>query len=247
MRFQREDGAAVPWLHTAWCLTLQAGYSILQVKVNGDTSEFDLALTALADVSITTTADLPPPEFPYDAERDDLTSFWSQQFTAWDVEPYIAPSHVTFTDEVASACGPSNPLDIGVAYCTADNAIFVDVAAVNDMGNRYGRGINVFVLAHETGHHVAWLLGYTEQCTLSECLDEINDVQFELMADCFAGAWMANAEGRGIITMDDVEDMLVGVADSFSDSGHGTSALRLWWLLQGFHGGADVCFQPEEE
>jgi predicted metalloprotease len=67
------------------------------------------------------------------------------------------------------------------------------------------------------------------------------------MADCFAGVWLANATDRGVLTERDVEDILVGVADSFSDPGHGSSMLRLWWLLQGFHLGPNVCFEPEPE
>jgi hypothetical protein len=39
--------------------------------------------------------------------------------------------------------------------------------------------------------------------------------------------------------------MLVGVADSFSDVDHGSSALRMWWILQGFHLGVDVCLVSE--
>lgn len=58
---------------------------------------------------------------------------------------------------------------------------------------------------------------------------------------------MANAASRGVLTQRDIEDVLVGVADSFSDPGHGSSALRLWWVLQGFHLGADVCFPPDTE
>jgi uncharacterized protein len=115
----------------------------------------------------------------------------------------------------------------------------------DDLSTRYGVGVERFLMAHETGHHVAWLVGYTSPCTLSNCLTEINDVQWELMADCFAGAWMANASERGVLSTHDVEDVLVGVADTFSDSSHGSSALRLWWLLQGFHNGVPACFEPE--
>ena len=136
-------------------------------------------------------------------------------------------------------------MTIGFYLLHGDNVVYVDGAAADDQASRYGVGINRFLMGHETGHHVAFLVGYDRACVLSACLTEINDVQWELMADCFAGAWMANASGRGILSERDVEDALVGVADSFSDSGHGSSALRLWWLLQGFHGGASTCFEPQ--
>jgi predicted metalloprotease len=192
---------------------------------------------------VQTTEDLPAPEFPLDAERDDLTSFWSQQFSAWERDPYVAPSYVSFTSRQITGCGPVNPLDVGWFYCSSDNGLFMDVAAAEDLEARYGRSINVFLLAHETGHHVETLLGYVP-CSLSECLSETGEVQYELMADCFAGAWMANAADRGVLSEKEIEDILVAVADSFSDPLHGSSALRLWWLLQGFHIGTDVCFQP---
>jgi hypothetical protein len=246
MDYQPEgETSAIPWSHAAWCVTLQPGYSVLQFEVTTEASLFQQAVDAAADIVVSTTTDLPAPEFEYAADRDDLTSFWSQQFAARALDPYIAPTYVSFASPVSTGCGPVGPLDEGFFYCTADNVVYVDRAMADDLSTRYGVGVERFLMAHETGHHVAWLVGYTSPCTLSNCLTEINDVQWELMADCFAGAWMANASERGVLSTHDVEDVLVGVADTFSDSSHGSSALRLWWLLQGFHDGVAACFEPE--
>ena len=242
--FEPEGGRTTAWSLAAWCLELQAGYSVLQIELSAPAKDFDSALEALDGIEIQTTDGLPAPEFPMAEDQADLTSFWSQQFDAWELDPYVAPSHVSFSSRQMTACGAANPLDVGWFYCTADNAIFMDVAAAADLDARFGGGINRFVLAHETGHHVGTLLGFVP-CYLSECLDKTGDVQFELMADCFAGAWMANASERGVLSERDIEDILVGIADSFSDPGHGSSAMRLWWVLQGFHEGVAVCFEPE--
>lgn len=241
-RFQFDaEGAdeGVDWSRAVWCRTLQPGHSVLLVELEARADVFDEALLAAPDVRITTTDGLAAPEFPLATERDDLTSFWFQQFAAWGGDRYVPPSYVSFSAPRATACDVTSPGD--VFYCTGDNAVFFDTAVIDSMSARYGRGITVFLLAHETGHHVAWLLGYTAPCELSQCLTEINNVQWELLADCFAGVWMSNAADRGVLTMADIEDTLVGVADSFSDVDHGSSALRMWWILQGFHLGVDVC------
>jgi predicted metalloprotease len=63
---------------------------------------------------------------------------------------------------------------------------------------------------------------------VSQCLGEISSTRFELLADCFAEAWMGNAEQRGNVTADDVDAVLVGVADTMGDPTHGSGAFRLW-------------------
>ena len=64
------------------------------------------------------------------------------------------------------------------------------------------------------------------------------------MADCFAGAWMANASERGILSEHDVEDVLVGVADSFSDSSHGSLSPAPVVAVGGFpRGGRCQCLE----
>jgi hypothetical protein len=231
------------WTRAVWCRTLQPGHSVVQVELEVRADLYEAALAAAATVVVTPTEGLTAPAFPLAAERDDITGFWSQQFAAWGDDPYRPPSYSMFSTPRATACGMTDLMD-GPFYCTGDNAVYFDAAATDDLRNRYGAPIVAFLLAHETGHHVAWLLGYTRPCRVEVCLTELTDVQWELLADCFAGGWLASAVARGVLTDDDIEEVLVGMADTFSDSDHGSSALRLWWTLQGFHLGVNACLQP---
>jgi len=73
--FAPEGGHPTAWNLAAWSLELQAGYSVLQIELSAPAKDFDAALDALDGIEVQTTEDLPAPEFPLDAERDDLTSF----------------------------------------------------------------------------------------------------------------------------------------------------------------------------
>lgn len=124
--FTPDGGSPTPWTSADWCLELRSGYSVLLIELSASTEEFAATLEALEGIDVQTTDDLPAPAFAFAAERDDPTSFWSQQFAAWGRHPCVAPSHVGFSSRQTTGCGTANPLDAGWFYCTVDNAIFMD-------------------------------------------------------------------------------------------------------------------------
>jgi predicted metalloprotease len=120
-----------------------------------------------------------------------------------------------------------------------------------------------YVIAHEIGHHVENQLGILSraQRAQQESGDKADanriSVRIELMADCLAGVWAANAEQKWkILEQGDVEKAVataqaIGddrlqqqsrgavVPDSFT---HGSSAQRVQWLQRGLKSGQiDSC------
>jgi predicted metalloprotease len=119
-----------------------------------------------------------------------------------------------------------------------------------------------YVIAHEVGHHIQdqlGILGKAEAAEQRASKAQANaiSVRIELMADCLAGVWAANADEKyHVLQPGDVEKAIntakaIGddrleqaagqrvVPDSFT---HGTSAQRVQWLNTGLHSGQiDSC------
>ena len=118
-----------------------------------------------------------------------------------------------------------------------------------------------YVIAHEVGHHVQYLLGTLSQAhkLMSQSSQKISNqisVRLELQADFYAGVWAHNDnkmfgsleegdidEGMAIASKigdDYLQKKAYGrtVPDSFN---HGTSAQRSKWLKRGLYYG-DVSY-----
>ena len=113
-----------------------------------------------------------------------------------------------------------------------------------------------YVIAHEVGHHIQNLMGYTDKMAgirqqVSE--EEYNkySVRLELQADFFAGVWANHIKGKGLLEGGDFEEAMnaanaIGddrlqkqaqghvVPESFT---HGTSAQRMFWFRKGYETG----------
>jgi predicted metalloprotease len=96
-----------------------------------------------------------------------------------------------------------------------------------------------FIIGHELGHHVSWLLGWPLSISPKEA---------ELQADCFAGAWASNADSRGLLEEGDLEEAVeavisVGDPDDtwFDPTLHGTVGQRLTAFAIGYEEGPAGC------
>ncbi|HTH65128.1 MAG TPA: neutral zinc metallopeptidase [Gemmatimonadales bacterium] len=161
---------------------------------------------------------------------------------------------VLFRDGISSACGFAETAS-GPFYCPGDNKVYIDLGFYDELRDRFGAPgdfAQAYVLAHELGHHVQWLLG-TEQRARGG-----NDasVRVELQADCYAGVWGHEAGREGILEMGDLQEGLAAAAavgddrlqrmetgrvspESFT---HGTSRERTAWFRRGFDTGRlDAC------
>ena len=77
---------------------------------------------------------------------------------------YEQPVLVLFTGQVESACGSADSA-VGPFYCPADRRVYIDLGFYRDMQkqlNSPGEFARAYVIAHEVGHHVQSLLGYSK-------------------------------------------------------------------------------------
>lgn len=113
-----------------------------------------------------------------------------------------------------------------------------------------------YVIAHEVGHHVQNELGIMEKYANARKGKSQTDanrlnVQLELQADYYAGAWANYVQNQGLLDKGDIEEAMraanaVGddtlqketygktVPDSFT---HGTSEQRQRWFNRGYQYG----------
>jgi uncharacterized protein len=188
---------------------------------------------------------------------DDVQSMWGRDFADGGIA--YAPARLTiFTDVVHSACGTKSA-QVGPFYCPADHGVYLDTrffdVLARRVGVRLGDFAQAYIVAHEVGHHVQFLLGLTQRLRLADRHDPAGEnarsVRFELQADCLAGVWVHSRFQRGELTLSDLDDALRAAAVAGSDfqqlsaTGtirpedwtHGSSSQRRHWLTVGFEQG----------
>lgn len=218
----------------------------------------NIDLGSLTQSSSTTTQEFSP-------EEQELAKF-SKQILAgtedvWTAEfkkmgkTYVAPKLVLYTGGVKTACGNGSS-SMGPFYCPGDQCVYIDLSFFMQMKKQLGADGDfayAYVIAHEVGHHVQYLLGdltaaHDKMARVSEKESNQISVRLELQADFYAGIWayhdnkMYNSleDGdieEGIRCAEVIGDNYLqekarghSVPDSFT---HGTSAQRMRWLKLG--------------
>lgn len=188
----------------------------------------------------------------------DTERIWSDIFTKLG-KTYRKPTLVLFTDEVQSACGGANSA-VGPFYCPGDEKVYIDVAFYVEMERKLKAGgefARAYVIAHEVGHHVQNLLGFTARVEDSRRRQnevEANrmSVRMELQADFLAGVWAHYAQQKfNFLEKGDIESAM-NAANQIGDDTlqknatgrvrpdaftHGTSKQRMKWFMEGLKTG----------
>ena len=185
-------------------------------------------------------------------------TIWEKVFADKGMQ-YQKPTLVLFHDQVQSGCGNAGA-ESGPFYCPADQKLYIDLSFYEELKNRFhasGDFAMAYVIAHEVGHHVQYLLGTSEKMQrlrdrLTESEYNKYSVKLELQADYYAGVWAHYADKQqGIVEPGDIEEALnaasaVGddniqkqtrgtiVPDAFT---HGTSEQRRTWFYNGYNFG----------
>lgn len=222
-------------------------------------------------VSTQTTAPTQQTEYVESEPESELRVFASQILAGtedvWSAEfkkmgrTYKAPKLVIFKDAVQSGCGGATSSS-GPFYCSADQCVYLDLDFFASMKQQLGADGDfayAYVIAHEVGHHVQYLLGtlndaHQQMARYGQDTPEANkiSVRLELQADFYAGIWAYHDnEMFGSLEAGDIEEGMnvaskIGddylqkkaygrtVPDSFN---HGTSAQRSRWLKKGLSTG----------
>ena len=199
------------------------------------------------------------------AEEDALAQFssqilagtedvWTKEFKKMGLT-YEPPRLVLFTGAVQSGCGGASS-STGPFYCSADQCVYIDLSFFTQMKRQLGADGDfayAYVIAHEVGHHVQYLLGILDQAhqqmsRVSERESNRISVRLELQADFLAGIWAYHDNKMfGSLEDGDIEEG-INIASKIGDDylqkqaqgyavpesfNHGTSAQRVRWLKKG--------------
>ena len=172
---------------------------------------------------------------------------------------YQPPKMVLYTGSVQTACGAGNA-QVGPFYCSGDQCLYIDLSFFTTMKKSLGADGDfayAYVIAHEVGHHVEYLLG-----TLNKAHQQMSrtnkvnankiSVRLELLADFYAGVWGHYEQQMfGSLEDGDLEEAIrcaqvigdnylqekaqgYSQPESFT---HGTSKQRMKWLKLGLDTG----------
>lgn len=237
---------------------------IIALLSGGDIS--DVAMNALSQLGDGT----PGTEYVPDAEDERLADLaskvlagtedvWEREFQRQGWGQYRAPKMVLFHGAVQTACGQGTA-QTGPFYCSADQTVYIDLDFFKNMKREIGAGGDfayAYVIAHEVGHHVQYLLGtldkaHSAMSRVSQKEANKISVRLELQADYYAGVWAHNDnEMFGSIEPGDVENA-VNAASKIGDDylqiqatgrempdsfNHGRSRQRVDWLSRGIRSG----------
>ena len=183
---------------------------------------------------------------------------WAQEFKKIG-RTYEPPKMVLYTGSVQTGCGGGQS-SMGPFYCSADQCLYIDLSFFSSMKQQLGADGDfayAYVIAHEVGHHVEYLLGtlgkvHQQMARLSPAEANKLSVRLELLADFYAGVWAYHDnEMFGSIEECDLEEAIrcaQVIGDNYLQEKargysqpetftHGTSKQRMKWLKLGLQTG----------
>ena len=187
---------------------------------------------------------------------------WNDRLPAELGRDYEEPKLVLFAANQqvdTGGCGVAGA-GVGPFYCPASRDVFLCPQFFSQLQNDLGAPGDfacAYVIAHEIGHHVQNLLGYSgrvDRVRQSSTQEEANraSVRLELQADYLAGVWAHHARGReGFINASDVQEAINAAGRIGDDTlqreatgtvnpegfTHGTSDQRVRWFRTGLETG----------
>jgi len=184
-----------------------------------------------------------------------VQDYWSEDFGRRGQQYTAAPTRL-FSGATNTACGSASSA-VGPFYCPRDGAVYLDLSFFQELQRRFGaKGgpfAQAYVVAHEYGHHIQNQLGILDRLDERDTGPQSAAVRSELMADCLAGVWSANAVATGYIvdlTEQDIAEGLNAAAAVGDDRiqqrtqgrvtpeawTHGSSEQRQQWFINGYNG-----------
>lgn len=193
-----------------------------------------------------------------------LDAYWGRVLPEQAGVRYTLPPVESFSGSTTTGCGAASSAT-GPFYCPPDRTVYVDLSFFDQLSSRFGAEggplAEMYVVAHEVGHHVEQLSGAMDAADRGGSGPESDSVRIELMADCLAGMWAGSAATEvdpdtGVTFLDPISqaqlrqalDAAAAVGDDhiqqqatgrISPEGftHGTSDQRVRWFTVGYEGG----------
>ena len=191
-----------------------------------------------------------------------LDQFWAEK-----VDGYTEPGITIVDGSTQTPCGTASN-QTGPFYCPSDQGVYIDPTFFGLLRSQFGASggdlAQLYVLAHEWGHHIQNITGIMAENPNNGTGPTSNGVRIELQADCFAGAWVGSmteqTDGNGVAllkapTNQEIADA-INAAETVGDdhiqaqsSGqinpeswtHGSSEQRKEWFMQGYKNGLNTC------
>ncbi|MEJ4103295.1 neutral zinc metallopeptidase [Corynebacterium bovis] len=194
-----------------------------------------------------------------DGTATSLDRVWGQVLPAEAGIRYTQPDVLRVSGQTRTGCGAADATASGPFYCPSDTTVYIGTGFFDQlarMGGSDGPFSQMYVLAHEFGHHIQKLQGTIGLSDYNNPGPDSNALKMELQADCYAGLWASHADqGDDAVleplTQDQVEQAVtsakaIGDDAIQSSSGrgvdpgewtHGSSEQRRDSFLRGYQGG----------
>jgi uncharacterized protein len=187
----------------------------------------------------------------------DVQGYWENAYPQAFGSPYERTQTVFFTGATGTNCGQASSA-VGPFYCPADRLVYFDLDFLTQLQNQFGATGDLaaqYIVAHEYGHHVQNLTGVSGQVHQAQQANpgqaNAYSIALELQADCFAGAWAHDADGRGELEPGEIDEALDAAAAVGDDRiqqqsqgrvdqeswTHGSSEQRVQWFRRGYETG----------
>jgi uncharacterized protein len=197
---------------------------------------------------------------------DSLDTYWSTTLPQQGVQ-YTSTEIILFSGQTNTGCGGATSA-VGPFYCPSDQTIYLDTEFYDELRTRFGSSggplAEMYVVAHEWGHHIQNISGIMDGLDLQDTGPNSDAVRLEVQADCFAGAWVGAAQttlddnGQPFlqpVTDQQIADALSAAAAVGDDRiqeqtqgqvnperwTHGSSEMRQRWFTAGLQGGPNAC------
>ncbi len=161
-----------------------------------------------------------------------INAYWREVFAANRLR-YVAPSVYRAPRRIQNAL-----------YVPSAHAIYYDYDFFYEQMSRHGDFAVVTILAHEWGHAIQTLMENQGRLSANRL-----DIEKELKADCFAGAFARNESHTPRLEADDIAKALSSLMAAgdhqsisiFARNAHGTSQKRRTAFANGFRYGVEGC------
>lgn len=181
----------------------------------------------------------------------DLDTFYRDSFGYTEFR-YESPAVklIREGERAGTGCG-STESGFWAFYCPPDETVYLDEPFLGQLQQQADFAV-AFVVAHEWAHHVQTGVGIERVQDTPEQWNELYSIELELMADCLSGAWTLDADTRGLLETDDIDEVINFTVqylgdppgtDAYDPQAHGTADQRVESFLNGYENGFLGCNQ----